>query len=422
MRFLAFLDETTGVRGFVVSNAAGEHLADMGTGTKLDWTAARVAAIAQELATSGAIVGLGGLASAAVKGNQSSRLLAPGPEGVALLDLDPARATADLEVLLRSTEWLSEPLSAKPAVGADVSHLDTMPPRPAIASPPARAAQSSTGVSMQPSPANTAAPGKAQEVVAPLPEQQRRHADSSAADGSVPRPSSRAGVSVPRPPPLPPRASRRAAEAQAQMPLAAAVHKLASDMAITKTKPPKPIDVSGARNGDLSGPRGSAPLLTGSLGTFALPDLLEFLRVGKRSGTLLCSGKAGLGAIHLSGGQITGVASPGVPSIGDWLVERGAISRGQLHEALRHQLASGATVPLGTTLVAEKFVSREALREALSLHVASVVRNLMTWESGDFTFDPVVDSEASALALGVEVDPQGVLLDIFKDMDHSQRA
>jgi hypothetical protein len=168
-------------------------------------------------------------------------------------------------------------------------------------------------------------------------------------------------------------------------------------------------------------PAGASALLTGSLATFALPDLLEFLRVGQRSGTLVCTSEAGLGAIHIKRGRITGAASPGVPSIGDWLVQRGVLTQEKLHEALRHHTQAGTKTQLGGTLVVHRLISREVLQEALMVHVGAVLRKLMTWESGAFTFDPA-PADATETVGDIEIEPQTVLLNIFKEMDDSRRA
>ena len=50
---------------------------------------------------------------------------------------------------------------------------------------------------------------------------------------------------------------------------------------------------------------GTESVFSGRLSVFALPDLLEFLRSGRRTGLLVCSSAAGLGRLRFRDGRIT---------------------------------------------------------------------------------------------------------------------
>lgn len=409
MRFLAFLEGMSGVRGFLVSSEDGDRLHASGTGADFTWTALRAAAVAREFGVAGAIAGLGSFSAASVRSVQKSRLLAQSGDTVAVVDLELSRATTDIEAQLQERSWASadERLSDAPISSSD---HDTLPPR----APP----QVATKIPVSHHESSTAqSPASAVAVATiPLPFQGM----AAIARPAVPRPNTaapptaqRAALASPassRParPPLPgPRASAPGTVAALEPP--ADAQRAAPAQA--------PDDATLSKRDETPG--GSSALLTGSLATFALPDLLEFLRVGQRTGTLVCASEAGLGAIHITRGRITGAASPGVPSMGDWLVQRGAISQEKLHEALRHHTQSGTKTQLGATLIAQKLISYETLQEALVFHVSAVLRKLITWETGAFTFDP---TSAEGGGGEIDIDPQAVLLNIFKDLDDAQRA
>ena len=77
---------------------------------------------------------------------------------------------------------------------------------------------------------------------------------------------------------------------------------------------------------------------------------------------------------------------------------------------------------LTSVLLSEKLLPRDVLHEALMFHVVQVLRKLMTWEAGEFSFDPAARPEAADNEHEIELDPQGVLLNIFKEIDDAQRT
>ena len=61
----------------------------------------------------------------------------------------------------------------------------------------------------------------------------------------------------------------------------------------------------------LSSISGSAgAVFAGKLNVFAVPDLMEFLRGARRTGTLLCTSAAGTATLRFRDGRIAGAASP----------------------------------------------------------------------------------------------------------------
>ena len=72
---------------------------------------------------------------------------------------------------------------------------------------------------------------------------------------------------------------------------------------------------------------------------FALPEVLEFLRLQNKTGSLVVSSRRGAAIVRLVRGQVTSASAPGVKRLGEALVERGIITRAALDAALARQRA-----------------------------------------------------------------------------------
>jgi len=158
-------------------------------------------------------------------------------------------------------------------------------------------------------------------------------------------------------------------------------------------------------------------VFSGQLSSFALPDLLEFLRSGRRTGLLVCSCPAGIGALRFRDGKIVGAASPQTPSLGESLGSR--VSAERLRE-----VTAGADLPddmLAERIVDGGLADEAAVQEALSRQIWFAIRELVQWRDGEFAFNRE-DGAVAASKLAVSVDPQEVLLDVFKEMDEASRS
>ena len=125
--------------------------------------------------------------------------------------------------------------------------------------------------------------------------------------------------------------------------------------------------------------------------------------------------------VPLGEDRITGAFSPNTPSLGDWLVRRGTLSEPELRRALGFQKDDDPKNLLGATLIKHQILEPAVVREALRGVIGDTVRDLMGWVNGQFTFDPEAAIEPGPSDIAIEIDPQGVLLDIFKELDESNR-
>ena len=157
---------------------------------------------------------------------------------------------------------------------------------------------------------------------------------------------------------------------------------------------------------------------TGDLQLLAVPDLLEFLKTSRRTGTLMISSEPGTGAIHLRNGMITGAASPGSKSLGDFLVAGGALSAEQLPAVVAKQRGRPAEALLGSLIVAEGLADATAVQAALTRQVIAVIIEMLGWTSGRFAFEPEhAKARTSEGDIDIELDTQGVLLDALREFD-----
>jgi tetratricopeptide (TPR) repeat protein len=169
---------------------------------------------------------------------------------------------------------------------------------------------------------------------------------------------------------------------------------------------------------------GQRSVFSGDLHVLSTPDLLEFLRNGRRTGMLIIQASSGIGAIHLRAGAITGASSPGCTNIGDILLGLGAITRSQLVETAAAQQEDRRGALLGALFVERGIVSRETMEKALTRQVLSAIREMHGWSEGRFAF--LADTAGLELApppsIEMELDTQFVLLEVARLVDEENRG
>lgn len=168
-----------------------------------------------------------------------------------------------------------------------------------------------------------------------------------------------------------------------------------------------------------------APSLGGRLADVPLPELLQFLSSGQKSGRLSLSRREDEGLVLFREGQIVYAASSSVrESFGSIVVGRGLISEATLMEALERQHAPGEERRLGAILVEMGRVKPDDLREAMRQQLGDVLLELARWPSGFFRFEagPVpgpgeVEVDARELLVAEGVGTERVLLELMSRLD-----
>ncbi|HWP04058.1 MAG TPA: DUF4388 domain-containing protein, partial [Gemmatimonadaceae bacterium] len=155
--------------------------------------------------------------------------------------------------------------------------------------------------------------------------------------------------------------------------------------------------------------------IRGSLREASLPDVVQLLAMGKKTGCLSVTNRRQFGSIYFEDGRITYAAIVNRRDrLGDILVKSGAISRADLDEAIAHQSAH-PEMRLGEILLALGKIGREQLRHYIRHQVEEAVYYLFTWTHGTFTFEP--DARPENQDLEVSLSAESLLLEGARRVD-----
>jgi hypothetical protein len=125
--------------------------------------------------------------------------------------------------------------------------------------------------------------------------------------------------------------------------------------------------------------------LKGDLRTMPLPDVLQWVATGRKTGTLHVERRSVQKRILLRDGTIfSSWSNDPRESLGQFLIRLGLLSEEQLFRALLAQEEKGRL--LGSILVSEGLLSEEGLKGALKAKAEETVYELFLWPSGLFEF------------------------------------
>ena len=155
--------------------------------------------------------------------------------------------------------------------------------------------------------------------------------------------------------------------------------------------------------------------IKGSLKEASLPDVLQLLSMGKKTGCLAVTHRNNFGYIYFDKGLISYASIVNRRDrLGDILLKAGAISQGQLDAAISAQ-ALHRDKRIGELLVAQGAVTRDALHAQIRLQIEEAVYYLFTWMQGTFNFEADVHPEEQDLL--VSINPESLLLEGARRVD-----
>jgi tetratricopeptide (TPR) repeat protein len=164
-----------------------------------------------------------------------------------------------------------------------------------------------------------------------------------------------------------------------------------------------------------------SPRFSGDLESFGLPEVLEFMRVQSKTGSVVISSRQGAGIVRLVQGRLTSASAPGIQRLGETLVNRGTISRSELEAALviqRTELRQ-STEALGSVLLRNRPGLREQLNQAILQQILDGLVEMLGWSEGAFSFHPAAESEIPSISF----DTQSVVMKVFGMIDqHTSRS
>lgn len=168
--------------------------------------------------------------------------------------------------------------------------------------------------------------------------------------------------------------------------------------------------------------------LNGKLEDVALADVMQFIHLGRRTGTLSLTRGHQEAEVGFHRGQIVSARSPGSMRLGDLLVHQGLLSREMLQELLREQAGEQPRRSLGAIVVTRGLLDYEALRGAIEKQIEQTIFELITWTSGAFEFalDELKPIDDIGMYPGdvipkLDLNTQMLLLEATRQLDEQRR-
>jgi len=155
--------------------------------------------------------------------------------------------------------------------------------------------------------------------------------------------------------------------------------------------------------------------IKGSLKEASLPDVIQLLAMGKKTGCLAVADRQNFGYIYFDDGLITYASIVNRRDrLGDILVKAGRITTEQQREAIQEQ-ETFRDRKLGEILVEKGILDASELQQYIRLQIEEAVYFLFTWNSGTFNFEAGVHPEREDLL--VAINPESLLLEGARRVD-----
>lgn len=168
--------------------------------------------------------------------------------------------------------------------------------------------------------------------------------------------------------------------------------------------------------------------LNGKLEDVSLADVMQFIHLGRRTGTLSLTRGVEEAEIGFHRGQIVSAWGPGSVRLGDLLVRQSLLSSAQVHDVLRQQASEQPRRSLGQILVQNELLEFEQVRAVIEDQIQATVYDLVTWTSGSFEFslDELKPIDDIAMYPGdvipkLNLNTQMLLLEASRIMDEAKR-
>jgi hypothetical protein len=168
--------------------------------------------------------------------------------------------------------------------------------------------------------------------------------------------------------------------------------------------------------------------ISGSLKDVSVADVMQFIHLGRRTGTLLLTRGVERSMIGFHYGKLVSAQAPRTPKLGDLLITSGMIDRGVLESAIRAQSTELERRSLGQILVGSGSIDAEGLRRMIAQQIEQAVSEVMIWDTGTFEFAiddlrPIDDIALypSDVLPDADINTQMVLLEAARIFDERNR-
>jgi len=155
--------------------------------------------------------------------------------------------------------------------------------------------------------------------------------------------------------------------------------------------------------------------IKGSLKEASLPDVLQLLAMGQKTGCLSIADRSNFGYIYFEKGRISYASIVNRRDrLGDILVKHDKITQDQLDAAI-HRQGKERGKKLGQILVVQDVISQEELEQYMRVQIEESVFYLFTWTQGTFNFEADVRPEQQDFL--VSINPESLLLEGARRVD-----
>ena len=155
--------------------------------------------------------------------------------------------------------------------------------------------------------------------------------------------------------------------------------------------------------------------IKGSLKEASLPDVLQLLALGRKTGCLAVADRQNFGYIYFDDGRICYASIVNRRDrIGDLLRRNQLVTSEQLDEAIRLQ-ESQRDRRIGDILVGLGYVQQDRLQQLLALQIEEAVYHLFAWSQGTFNFEAGVRPDQHVFT--VSINPESLLLEGARRVD-----
>lgn len=158
--------------------------------------------------------------------------------------------------------------------------------------------------------------------------------------------------------------------------------------------------------------------LTGNLKTMTPGDLLQWLSLSQKTGTLVVNSDSVMKKIFFRGGRIISSASNDPREyLGQFLMSHGFISEDELKKAMEVQAQS--RILLGKILVTIGVITEPDLLRLMRLKAEEEIYDVFMWPEGDFRF---IDDELPNMEMvPLQVEVTGILMEGTRRIDEWKR-
>ncbi|MFO8061705.1 MAG: tetratricopeptide repeat protein [bacterium] len=155
--------------------------------------------------------------------------------------------------------------------------------------------------------------------------------------------------------------------------------------------------------------------IKGNLKEASLPDVIQLLSLGKKTGVLSISDRKNFGDIFFENGKIVYCSIVNRENrIGQILLNHNDIDKATLQKALEYQ-TEHKNQRIGDILIEMGFITKERLEERMAKQITDTIFTFLTWEEGFFNFEPDISPDEETIT--VKLDPDDILLEQARKVD-----